>query len=190
MSAESPSVSRPPQTNSAKAGRESEKEVSESRSAKSLDELPSPEEKLREFLDEFGAQGHVPLSTEHGRELRPECFEEETEVREYVTEEGETERVEDVIERSSVPLWQGVANMLEWHVDYHKSTLRLEYGEKTDPTHTLLDVDLDNSWFAEYQDTERAKLKALERQTCGYQTCEECETRYCTEIDEHETEYV
>lgn len=190
MSAESPAVSRPPQTNSANADSGPEKEVSESRSGKTLDELPSPEEKVQEFLDEFGAQAHVPLSTEHGRELRPECFEEETEVREYVTEEGETERVEDVIERSSVPLWQGVANMLEWHVDYHKSTLRLEYGEKTDPTHTLLDVDLDNSWFAEYQDTERAKLKALERQTCGYQTCEECETRYCTEIDEHETGYI
>lgn len=190
MSAESPADSRPPQTNSAIGDSGSETEVSESACAKSLDNLPSPEEKLSEFLEEFGAQAHVPLSTEHGRRLRPECFDEVKETKEVTTEEGETVEVEEVQERTARPLWQGVANMLQWHVDYHKSTLRLEYGEESDPTHTLLDVDLDNSWFAEYQNKERAKLKALERETCGFETCDECDTRYCSEPDEHETVYV
>lgn len=182
-------VSRPPQTNSAKSGRGSETAVSEN-GYPELAELPTPREKVREFLDEFGERAHVPLSTEHGRAVRPECFEEEKEINQYVTDDGDTERVEEVTERRAVPLWQAVANMLEWHEEYHKSTLRLEYGVQTDPTHTLLDVDLENSWFAAYQDKERAKLKALERETCGYETCEECETRYCTEPDEHDTEYV
>jgi hypothetical protein len=152
--------------------------------------LPSPQEKVREFLDDFGERAHVPLSETHGRPLRPECIEEETEVRQYVTEDGDTERVEDVLERRAVPLWQGVAEMLEWHEDYHKSTLRLEYGVESDPTHKLLDVDLENSWFAAYQDQERARLKALERETCGFETCDECDTRYCQQQDDHDTDHV
>ena len=189
MSAESPASSRPPQTNSAKDGSGPETAVSENES-KPLAELPDPSDKVREFLDEFGEQAHVLMSTEHGQTLRPEAFEEDTEVRKYVTEDGDTEQVEDVVERRALPLWQVVANMLSWHEEYHKSTLRLEYGRESDPTHTLLDVDLENSWFAAYQDQERARLKALERETCGYQTCDECDTRYCTEQDDHATEYV
>lgn len=190
MSAESPESSRPPQTNSANADSGPNSEVSESRCAKSLENLPSPEEKIREFLDEFGAQAHTPLSAEHGRPLRPECFEEVRETSEVTTEDGETVEIKEVTERTAVPLWRGVANMLHWHVDYHKSTLRLEYGEESDPTHTLLDVDLDNSWFAAYQNKERAKLKAMERETCGFETCDECETRYCSEPEIHQREYV
>lgn len=190
MSAESPAVSRPPQSDSAPEGREAETEVQDSRSSSSLEDLPEPEEKVREFLEEMGDRAHRPLSTVHGRELRAECFEEEREINEYVTEDGGTERVEEVTSRESVPVWQGVANMLEWHADYHRSTLRLEYGIESDPTHELLDVDLDNSWMAAYQEQERAKLKAMERETCGYETCDVCETRYCSEPDEHDTTHV
>jgi len=151
MSSESPADSWPPQTNSANADSGPESAVSEN-DYPDLADLPSPQEKVREFLDEFGERAHVPLSTEHGRELRPECFDEKKEVSQYVTESGETEQVEEVTERRAVPLWQGVANMLEWHEDYHKSTLRLEYGNESDPTHSLLDVAPKNAWFAAYQD--------------------------------------
>jgi len=189
MSAES-SSSRPPQTNSAKSGSGPNSEVSESVVTKSLENLPSPEEKVREFLDEFGAQAHVSLSTDHGRRLRPECVEQEFEEYTTVTDDGEEITCEEEVSATAVPLWQAVGEMLEWHEEYHKSTLRLEYGEESDPTHTLLDIDLENSWFAAYQDKERARLKALERETCGFETCDECDTRYCSEPDEHETEYV
>jgi len=189
MSSESPADSRPPQTNSATDGSGPKTAVSENE-PKPLAELPSPREKVREFLDDFGEQAHTPLSKCHGQALRPEAFEEETEVRKYVTDDGGTEEVTDVVERRALPLWQVVANMLEWHEDYHKSTLRLEYGMESDPTHTLLDVDLENSWFAAYQDKERARLKALERETCGYESCGECDTRYCAEPDEHDTDHV
>lgn len=180
----------PPQTNSAKSGGGPEEPDSESRRSKTLDELPSPTEKVREFLDEFGERAHLAMSQEHGRELRSGAFEEETEISKYVMESGGTEEVEEVVERRAVPWWQTVANMLEWHADYHRSRLRLEYGQESDPTHEVLDVDLENSWFAAYQDKERAKLKALERETVGFETCEECETRYCQDTEEHETEWV
>jgi len=155
-----------------------------------LSDLPTPAEKVREFLSEMGDRAHVLLSTQHGRRLRPECFEEDREVREVQLGDGGTERVEEVTERRAVPWFEAVAEMLEWHADYHRSTLRLEYGTEADPTHELLDVPLDNSWMAAYQDKERAKLKALERQTCGFETCDECETRWCQECGEHETERV
>jgi hypothetical protein len=138
----------------------------------------------------MGDRAHVPLSRRHGRELRAECVDEETEVREIEVGDGGTERVEEVTERRAVEWWQAVAEMLDWHAEYHRSALRLEYGRETDPTHRLLDVPLDNSWMAEYQEAERAKLKALERQTCGYETCDECGARWCEEPEEHETEHV
>ncbi|QLH82791.1 hypothetical protein [Halosimplex pelagicum] len=189
MSAES-GGSRPPQANSAPADTDAETPKSESRCAKNLDELPDPTEKVREFLDEFGERAHVPLSETHGRALRAECVEEEREVSKYVTESGAEESVEEVVERRAVPLWRGVAEMLDWHEEYHCSTLRLEYGTERDPSHEILDIDLENSWFAAYQEQERAKLKALERETCGYETCEECGTRWCQEPDDHATEHV
>lgn len=190
MSAESSGGPWPPQTDSAKSDSGPETADSENHQAKSLSELPNPAEKVREFLDEFGERAHVPLSASHGRELRPECFEESEREYSFRTDDGGEETRQELVERTARPVWQGVAEMLEWHEEYHRSTLRLEYGRESDPTHTLLDVDLENSWFAAYQDAERAKLKALERETCGFETCEECETRYCSEPDEHDTEHV
>jgi predicted nucleic acid-binding Zn-ribbon protein len=190
MSAESSGRSRPPQTNSAPDGSGPEEPDSENRTAKDLSELPEPSEKLREFLEEFGERAHTPLSTAHGQTVRAECFEEDVEVREFQTNGGGTEQVEEVRERRAVPWWQAVGNMLEWHANYHKSTLRLEYGFESDPSHEILDIDLDNSWFATYQDQERARLKALERETVGFETCSECGTRWCQESEEHDTEHV
>lgn len=190
MSAESSQSSRPPQSNSAPDGSGSETAESVSRSDADLDELPAPSDRVREFLSEMGERAHLPLSTEHGRALRAECVEEEREVSEVELGDGETEKVEEVTERTARPVWQAVAEMLDWHADYHRSTLRLEYGTESDPTHELLDIPLDNSWMAAYQEQERARLKALERKTCGFEACEECDTRWCEELDEHDTEHV
>jgi len=190
MSSESPAVSRPPQSNSAPDGTDANTPKQVSRDGPSLDELPEPSERVREFLDKMDSRAHQPLSTQHGRALRAECIDEECVEREVELSDGDTARVEDVTERRAVEWWRAVAAMLDWHAEYHRSTLRLEYGRESDPTHELLDVPLDNSWMAAYQDAERAKLKALERRTCGFETCDECDTRYCTESDEHETEFV
>jgi len=195
MSAESSSGSRPPQTNSANGGsgpngRDSEKRDETSGSLP--DDLPAPEDRLREFLDEMGELAHRPVSERHGMELRAECVSEERETYTAVAESGEEIERERVVSREAVPLWQAVGNMLEWHAEYHRSSLRLEYGRERDPSHEILTVDLDNSWMAAYQEQERARLKALERETCGYQVCEggECDTRWCQEPDEHPTRYV
>lgn len=190
MSAESPDVSRRPQTNSAPDDSGPEPPESESRSDADPSELPDPADRVREFLDEMGERAHTPLSECHGRRLRVECVEEDRRTAEVQLGDGGTERVEEVRRRESVPVWRAVAEMLEWHEEYHRSTLRLEYGVESDPTHRLLDIPLENSWMAAYQDQERARLKALERQTCGYETCDECETRWCEETDDHETEHV
>ncbi|QZP39836.1 hypothetical protein [Halobaculum magnesiiphilum] len=141
-------------------------------------------------MSELGERAHLPLSDVHGRKLRRDCCHEE--YREYTVEDssGATEKREERVNVTSKKLYQVVADMLHWHSDYLKSTLRLEYGERADPEHTLLDVPLDNSWMAAYQDKERARLKALERETCGYETCDDCDTRWCQEQDDHETEHV
>jgi hypothetical protein len=166
-------------------------------------DLPRPEEKLREFLEAMPELAHRPVCERHGAKLRAECVEESREVSEFdrydwvENGEGETEwqvvgeeTVEEVVARESVPVWQAVGAMLDWHDGYHRSALRLAYGQESDPTYETLTVDLDNSWMATYQEQERARLKAMERETCGYQACRECDTRWCQEPDEHATESV
>jgi hypothetical protein len=44
--------------------------------------------------------------------------------------------------------------------------------------------------MAAYQEQERARLKAMERETCGFETCDVCDTRYCGQPDDHRTEFV
>mgnify|MGYP002761916404 CR=1 FL=1 len=190
MSAESPADSRPPQTNSAPEGTDAKTPKSVSDDRPDVSDLPDPSDRVRDVLDKLGDRAHLPLSEQHGRELRESVTEEEV-VREHEVEldEGETERREET-NTYSVPVWQAVAELLDSHEEYLRSTLRLEYGTESDPTHRLLDIPLENSWMAKYQDAERAKLKALERQTCGYQTCDECGTRWCEDQSEHDTEYV
>jgi len=195
MSAESPADSRPPQTNSANGGsgpNSGEEEIRDESRGSVPDELPTVREKLAEFLEEMGGVAHQPVSEEHGAQLRAECVEEEKEQFTVATEGGGEVEEERLVSRTAVPLWKAVAEMLEWHEDYHRSALRLEYGRERDPTHEILQIDLDNSWMAAYQEQERARLKALERETCGYQLCQggECGTRWCQEPDEHQTRYV
>jgi len=190
MSSESPAVSRPPQSNSAPEGSGSETPKSVSRDGPSLSDLPDPAEKVREFLDEMGDRAHLRVSGTHDRDLRAECVEDVVvSAGEVQLDDGSTVYREET-NTYAVEWWRAVAEMLDWHAEYHRSTLRLEYGTEADPTHELLDVPLDNSWMAAYQDKERARLKALERQTCGYDTCDECDTRWCQESDEHDTERV
>jgi hypothetical protein len=195
MSTESPAASRPPQTNSANGGSDPETPESESAGEERRpvpEDLPLPEEKLREFLDAMPDLAHEPVSEEHGAMLRAECVEEEKEAFTVTTEDGGEVEQERLVSREAVPLWKAVAEMLEWHAEYHRSSLRLEYGRESDPTYDILQVDLDNSWMAAYQEQERARLKALERETCGYQLCQggECDTRWCQEPEEHQTRYV
>jgi hypothetical protein len=192
MSAESAAGSRPPQTDSANESETGASAAETDKSDSALSDLPTPKEKTREFLDEMGALAHQEVSEEHGRPLRPECFEEEKETFTVSTEDGGEIEEERVVSREAVPLYQAVGNMLEWHADYHRSALRLEYGRERDFDHEILTVNLENSWMAAYQKQERARLKALERETCGYQLCQggECDTRWCQEPEDHPTRYV
>jgi hypothetical protein len=143
-----------------------------------------------DVLEAFPDLAHLPVSEVEGRELRVECIDEARVERELTTGEGETVKIEEVTERTAVPMWKAVAEMLEWHAGYHKSALKLEYGVETDPHHEEFTTPLENAWMAEAQEQERARLKGLERETVGHETCEECETRRCQETDDHETEWV
>lgn len=184
MSTESTAASRHPQRDSAldDSGPEPPELPSD---------LPRPAEKVGEFVQAFPELSHRPICETNGRELRPECVEEETRTYTVETGSGREER-EEVVERTAVPVVEAVAEMLDWHAGYHRSALRFEYGVESDPTHELVDVPMDNSWMVEYQETERARLKALERETCGFGRCVDgaCETRWCQEPDDHATEWV
>lgn len=183
MSTESPAASRHPKRDSALG--DSEPEPPEL-----PNDLPRPAEKVAGFVQTFPELSHRPICETDGRELRPECVEEET--RTYTVETGSS-RVEreEVVERTAVPAVEAVAEMLDWHAGYHRSALRFEYGVESDPTHEEVDVPMENSWMVDYQEKERARLKALERETCGFERCVGgvCETRWCDE-PEHETEWV
>jgi hypothetical protein len=183
--------SRPPQNNSAKTAEGKTPDSAKAGEKSPLpDDLPTPAERVAEVIEEFPDRAHRPLCETHGEELRPECVEETTETFEVVTDDGAKVRRENVEKREAVALKTAVRRMLDWHAQYHNSSLLMEYGRETDPTHDLMMVDMDNSWMVQYQKTERARLKALERETCGFDTCGQCVTRWCQHPDDHETEWV
>ncbi|MDG7673788.1 hypothetical protein OK512_11045, partial [Streptococcus pneumoniae] len=90
----------------------------------------------------MGERAHLSMSELHGRTLRRDCCNEE--YREYTVEDssGSTEKREERVNVFSKKLYEVVADMLHWHADYLRSTLRLEYGMRSDPENKLLDVPL------------------------------------------------
>ncbi|WP_049983589.1 hypothetical protein [Halorubrum sp. BV1] len=148
-------------------------------------DLPTVDERVRGIIDRYEDRVFEPVSTVHGRKLREEVLKEpETVLR--TVEIGETEEkiVEETVARGSLPLIVAIQEMLEWYEGYRDKFLRMARGSKVRKDYESFLVDMDNSLTPEYQSTQYARLKALERQFMGgnYPCGRTCEAEFAEPV--------
>jgi len=180
----------PSKTNSVTTSQTSTRQFSNSASGKTpVEELPTVEEVMGEVVNEFPHLVGIPLSETDRRKLRAEVVEEESEDRvvspEYQYDASFTKT--EVTERRAVSWGQAVRELLEWYESYRYKTLKFGKGKPGEPPRETFKKPARNSWQPQYQQVEFARLKALERQTIGYETCGECGSYFCRRPAEHET---
>lgn len=161
-------------------------------------ELPTKPELLREIEETYPERAALPICNTDGQKLREEAVVEVVEVEEWAAcpvcaapaERGcdhnvpmETGTVERVVERRAATWIEVAGVLLESYEDYRYLRLRLRKGDET------FTIPLTNSWQPEYQREQFAKLKGLERQVIGYETCVDCNEFYCSRPAEHDTEF-
>lgn len=155
------------QTNSATPDRAAETPNPESRPA----HLPTVEERVADFLQEYPDRAQQPVSEVDGRDLRREAVDVESTVREVdVLEEGgrtATVELEEDLERRARPWYEVVRAFLSWYEGYRGRRLRMAKGRPERGDYEVFEVELDNSWTPAYQNKQYAELSALERETCG-----------------------
>lgn len=179
-----------PETNSVTASQGSKRRYSNQQTGRTpLEELPTVDEVLAEVVNEYPHLVGLPLSEIDGQQLRGEVVDEEREQRvvrpEYRYDASFTKT--EVRERRAVGWGEAVREFLEWYESYRYKTLKFGKGEPGSPDRETFSLEARNSWQPEYQTTEFARLKALERQTVGYDTCGECASYFCRRPAEHET---
>jgi hypothetical protein len=120
------------------------------------------------FVRRYPDRALAPVAEEHGRELRAECFEEPVETeREVEIGEHDTMTVAEVAERRALPWCEVLGEYLRWHERYRGMRMKMARGRRGTPEYESFEVPLDNSFTQEYARGEFARLKALERETCG-----------------------
>ena len=151
-------------TNSWSPQREPETDVYDSRP-----DVPLPEERLQEIAQAYPDRAFTPLSEEPGRRLRAEVvneyIEESTVEAQHPTEEDFT--IREVTERQAVCWIDAVSAMLSWYEQARGRRGRIARGRKDLPEYESFLIDLENSWQPAYTKREVARLRAIERETCG-----------------------
>lgn len=156
------------------------------------DDLPTPGERVQEFVREYPGRAFAPLSETDGRKIRRELT--EAERVEYDVElkygEGTVERSYET-ERRALPWVAAVEGLLESYEADRDASLRFGRGCPESPDREEFTVPLENSWMPSAQERAFAQLKALDRETVGFYTCDESGCGYyCDDPDEHGAEWV
>lgn len=153
-----------PQTNSVRESEGGEPPESESRS------FPTPEERVAEFVAEYPDHAKLPLSEVNGRKLREEVTVEQTEMEEWVVEDGPWAipmQEEKVVARRAVTWAESVRRLLEWNEENRGQRGKFGRGRPDTPERKSFSTSLEDSFDPEYAKAEYAKLKALSRETVG-----------------------
>lgn len=132
--------------------------------------LPTIDERISEFIEEYPELAFLEVSEKDGQKIREELAVENS-TSQYVAPQTPTEVgfvVEEEGEERRALTWAAVmAEFLESHENYRNAALRLERGRRREPLHESFEVPLNDSWGEQYADQEYAKARAIEREMAG-----------------------
>jgi len=132
-------------------------------------ELPTVDECVSEFYEQYPERASMPISQRHGQTLRRDYVHERYEP--YTSDEAhemdDTVSGEELVERKPVTWSQALENTLESYDETRRTTLNLELGVPSDPEYTEFSVDVSTRWFPSYQKSYYAQMKGWLRELCG-----------------------
>jgi len=132
-------------------------------------ELPTIEDRVSEFYEEYPELAHLPLTTTHGETLRREYTWEEWSEWTAAAPRDQDDEVSghDLDRRCAVTWGEAVERTLENHEETRKTTINLELGYPSDPEYAEFSIDADNRWFSCYQKQYFAQMKGWLRENIG-----------------------
>jgi len=132
-------------------------------------EIPTPAERVAEFYREYPERSNIPLTQSHGTQLRRDyCHEEYRDwSSEAMTDQEDGVSGSQLVERSPFSWGHAVQELLESHEDTRHTTLNLERGRPTDPTHEEFSIPAQTRWSADYQKRYFARMKGWLRELLG-----------------------
>lgn len=153
---------------------------------------PTPAERVEEFRRKYPELAFVPLSETDGRKVRRETTEADRREYEVDLKDGPgTIEQSEVVERRALPWVAGVEELLESYEQDRSASLRFAKGRPVSPDREEFEAPVENAWMPAAQRKAFAQLKALERETVGYERCGNAACGYyCESPEEHETEWV
>ena len=131
-------------------------------------DVPTPEERVQEILEEYPDRVLRSVSTEHRRKLREEAlYEPETVEKEVEVGEHETVRIDEEASRSARSWIDVIDRFLRDYEEYRDAYLRMARGREDKNDRETFRVNLFNSFAPEYQTQQYARLKAMKRMLVG-----------------------
>lgn len=132
-------------------------------------DLPTPEERISQFFDEYGDRAYLPLTNTHGQRLRKEYTEE---VREEFESDAPREWDDsvsgvEVVRHEPLSWGRAVAELLQSHEETRRTTVNLERGHPDESEYAEFSIDADTRWCSTYQRKYYAQLKAWLREVTG-----------------------
>lgn len=133
-------------------------------------ELPRPEERVSDFIDEYPDLAHLPLTQVDGQQLRRLLVEETREdhmIDVGEEHEDETAKITSVTERRPLTWAAAVEEVLGSHEDTRNTTLNLEKGRIDDHGYEAWSTGADDRWTPKYQEKYFAQMNGWLRELCG-----------------------
>lgn len=132
-------------------------------------ELPTPGEVASRFYEEHYELAKLPLTRQHGRSIRSELLEYDTECETTDAPEPEEDpfEIEYIDGKNPVTWGEAVVRLLQDHEDLRNTMLHLERGAPGDPQHATFDTAAESRFMSSYQKKYFAQLKGCLREFTG-----------------------
>lgn len=136
-------------------------------------EIPTPEDRIAEFFEQYPERATIPVSRQDGQSIRADyAIDRDTEwqakpATEREAEIGDVPAGTQTTARDAVRWIDAVETTLEKFEEARRTTVNLKRGRPSDPEYAEFSVESENRWFASYQKRYFGELNGWLRELTG-----------------------